>query len=388
MPVTIDCDFCGGNIIVDEIRETEILLHQDLRDTTTDWFYWYFRVRNGGGRTLRFQFTQSRAIGARGPAVSYDDGETWEWMGSDIGHGMSCPYGNVDIDQNWFDFTFPGDTQDVRFSFGMPYQFSRWERFASEMSDNAHFEVWKLCETRKGRSVPFARVGCVEDQPRLRMFVTARHHCCEMMAGYSIEGLLGWIACDASDEAKWMRDNVEVLAVPFADLDGVEDGDQGKNRDPRDHGRDYEGESLYPACESIREMIPAWSGGKLRLVLDLHCPWIAGNRNEVIYVVGSPDETIAEQQRVFSDILETTASALPFKAEDYLPFGVDWNVPSNTTAGKSPPRWAGEQDGVRMAGTIEVAYANALGAEVTQETALLFGHDIGKAAQIYLSEMD
>ena len=373
--VTIDADVPGGNIIVDEIRETDILLHQDLRDTTTDWFYWCFRVRDAGGQTLRFQFTESRAIGVRGPAVSFDEGETWEW---------TC---DGDADENVFEFTFPDDAQCVRFSFGMPYQLSRWETFSAEMASNAHFEEWKLCETRKGRRVPYVRVGCVEDEPRLRMFVTARHHCCEMMAGYSMEGLLGWIASDESDEAQWMRDNVEVLAVPFADLDGVEDGDQGKNRDPRDHGRDYEGESLYPTCEAIREMIPAWSGGKLRFVLDMHCPWISGNHNEVIYVVGTPDKTISEQQRVFSDVLETTASALPFKAEDYLPYGVDWNVPSNMSNGRSPTRWAGELDGVRMSGTIEVAYANALGAEVTQETALLFGHDIGKAAYSYLVDM-
>jgi hypothetical protein len=66
---------------------------------------------------------------------------------------------------------------------------------------------------------------------------------------------------------------------------------------------------------------------------------------------------------------------------------VDWNVPSNMSNGRSPTRWAGELDGVRMSGTIEVAYANALGAEVTQETALLFGHDIGKAAYSYLVDM-
>ena len=84
---------------------------------------------------------------------------------------------------------------------------------------------------------------------------------------------------------------VEFFVVPFVDKDGVEDGDQGKNRRPHDHNRDYGGRadgdhSIYASTRALRERIPAWSGGKLRVALDLHCPWIRGEHNEVIYFVG------------------------------------------------------------------------------------------------------
>ena len=53
----VDAGFPGGNVIVDKIDGDAVSLHQDLRDTAGDWFYWQFRVRGAEGRTLTFQFT-------------------------------------------------------------------------------------------------------------------------------------------------------------------------------------------------------------------------------------------------------------------------------------------------------------------------------------------
>src|SRR5262245_56365163 len=72
----VDVDFPGGNFVLDKIDGDIVQLHQDLRDTAGDWFYWYFRVREAGGRTLTFQFTKGNPIGVRGPAVSSDAGKT------------------------------------------------------------------------------------------------------------------------------------------------------------------------------------------------------------------------------------------------------------------------------------------------------------------------
>ena len=68
----IDADFPGGNVVLERIEGDEVHLHQDPRDTAGFWFYWYFRVRARGGRTLTFHFTKGNVIGVRGPAVSTD----------------------------------------------------------------------------------------------------------------------------------------------------------------------------------------------------------------------------------------------------------------------------------------------------------------------------
>lgn len=39
MPVQIGSAFADGNIVVESIDGPIINLHQDLRDTTCDWFY-------------------------------------------------------------------------------------------------------------------------------------------------------------------------------------------------------------------------------------------------------------------------------------------------------------------------------------------------------------
>src|SRR5438067_4984938 len=79
--IVVDSDFPGGNIIVDAISGDTITVHQDLRDTADDWFYWYFRVRGMASRTLTVQFTRGDVIGVHGPAVSDDGGRSWRWMG-------------------------------------------------------------------------------------------------------------------------------------------------------------------------------------------------------------------------------------------------------------------------------------------------------------------
>jgi hypothetical protein len=64
--VQVDANFPGGNIIVDRIQDDSVYVHQDLRDTKGDWFYWYFRVRGTAGRKLTVHFTGSNVLGVRG----------------------------------------------------------------------------------------------------------------------------------------------------------------------------------------------------------------------------------------------------------------------------------------------------------------------------------
>ena len=43
---------------------------------------------------------------------------------------------------------------------------------------------------------------------------------------------------------------------------------------------------MYPSVAAIRSFVPEWSQGRLSVAMDLHCPWIRGPHNEVIYMVG------------------------------------------------------------------------------------------------------
>ena len=368
----IDADYPGGNIIVERIDANEVHLRQDLRDTQGWWFYWNFRINGAARRTLKFTFTDRNPIGVCGPAVSLDAGKTWSWLGADIVKGAS------------FTHAFGPRQKDVRFCFAIPYQHSDLAGFLKRHSQNPHLSLYELCKTRKGRTVERIHIGRINGPAKHRILLTARHHACESIANYVMEGLLESVLAQTED-GHWFRINVEFLALPFMDKDGVEEGDQGKNRSPHDHNRDYAGKSIYPSVAALREFVPSWSRGRLHIALDLHCPYISGPHNEVIYLVGSPNKNIWAQQQRFGRILEDTRTGpLTYKASDNLPFGKAWNTGNNYGKLKSCSRWAAEIEQVRLATTIEIPYANVRGEAVTARTARAFGRDLARAIRKYL----
>ena len=368
----IDAAFPGGNIIVDRIEGDTVFLRPDQRDSSTWWFYWYFRVRGAASRTLTFQFEGNNPIGTQGPAVSKDGGRTWSWFGPQA------------VQKSSFAYAFDVQNPEVRFCFSIPYLESNLNEFLHQHSNDPHLAVRQLCRTRKGRPIQSLYVGKLKGDSKYSIFLSARHHACEMIASYSLEGLLEAVLAE-TELGRWFQNNVEILAIPFVDKDGVEDGDQGKNRKPHDHNRDYGNESIYPSIRSIRQFVPQWSRGKLDVVLDLHCPYISGDYNEVIYIVGSSDPAVWKQQQKFAAILESVRKGdLPYSAKSSLPFGTAWNTTNNFDGLKSCSRWGAEQPGVRLATTIEIPYANVDNTVVTTNNARAFGRDLAFALRNFL----
>ncbi len=369
--VQIDAAFPGGNIVVDQIKGDEIFLHQDLRDTAGDWFYWYFRARGGQGRSLTFHFTKGNPIGVRGPAVSIDAGKSWRWLGAQAVRGAS------------FQFNVPKDAMDVRFCFAFPYVGDNLHAFLKRHAKDPRLSVELLCKSKKNRDIELLKLGRLDGKASQRVVLTCRHHACEMMASYVLEGIIDEVLADGA-AGKWLSGNVEFFIVPMIDKDGVEDGDQGKNRKPRDPNRDYDGDSIYPAQKAIRAKLSAWAAGKLRFAMDMHCPWIRGDNNETVYFVGTPDAKIFQEVTRFSKVLEENQSGpLVFSSKNNLPYGKGWNGKANYT-GKPFSWYASEIPGVRAATTIEVAYANANGKAVTDESARALGRDLARTLHVYL----
>jgi hypothetical protein len=372
--VIVDADFPGGNIIVERIKGDTIILRPDQRDSATWWFYWYFRVRGAGGRTLNFKFRGDNPIGTQGPAFSTDGGETWSWLGPQAVKGAS------------FTYEFGDEDEEVRFCFSIPYVEDDLRRFLQKYKNHSHLTIKKFCQTRKGRPVEKIHAGKINGNPKYRIFVTARHHACETIASYALEGLLEVILSN-TDTGQWYQNNAEFLIIPFVDKDGVEDGDQGKNRRPHDHNRDYMNDSIYPSVKAIREFVPQWSDTKLKASIDLHCPHIRGRYNEFIYMVGSNNPDIWRQQQEFAHILESAVRGeLPYSAKNNLPFGTAWNTGDYYGRFKSCRLWAGEQAGMSMATTFEIPYANAGTTVVTADNARAFGRDLAQALRRYLED--
>jgi hypothetical protein len=347
----IDAALPGGNIIVERIDGDDVYLRQDPRDTEGWWFYWLFRVREAQGRTLTFRFTDGPVVGVRGPAVN--TGGDWRWLGAECDTGFTYAFGAKDA--------------EVKFGMSIPYTRHDWDAFLA--ARGLRDEV--LCRSRRGRPVPALVFG--NPASPHRVLLTARHHCCESIADFVLEGVITAVLDGACDAA--------FLAVPFVDADGVEDGDQGKNRRPYDHGRDYAVPGLYPETAAIRRRVDAWTPA---VMLDLHCPWIRGGYNEIVYQVGTEHPPFwAEQQRL-AEHLEACAAGLPYRAANDLPFGVDWNTAANYTQGLPPSAYYATRPEVRLFSGFEIPYANAGGVEVTPARARQFGAGLAAALARYL----
>lgn len=366
----IDSDFPGGNIVLEKIEGDSVYLHHDLRDSRGPWFYWAFRVRHAAGRTLTFRFTRGAVLGLRGPAVSTDAGKTWSWLGAGA-RGDS------------FSYAFPADAGQARFSFGIPYHEANLQQFLKRHKDHPAVRVETLCKTEKGRPVEAIFLGGLDGRADYRLLFTCRHHACEALASYCVEGFMTAALAD-NDDGRWLRAHVEALIVPFMDKDGVEEGDQGKNRKPHDHWLDYAGTSRYASVAALRQRATTWAGRRLDVALDFHCPARLDDR---IYLAGSPTPKIAESTVRLCRILESSQRGpLVFRSEDNMPFGKGWNTPATYGQRKSFALWAEELPRVRIAATVEVPYASVRGAPVTADAARAIGASMARALRQFLEE--
>jgi hypothetical protein len=371
--ISVDCIFAGGNIMVESRDGDTIYLHQDLRDTEGDWFYWYFRVSGAAGKTLCFEFTGSDVAGPRGPATSID-GRDWRWFGHDYQPGS-----------NSFTFTFPVDCSEVRFAMAIPYVHADLVKFLVGYDRESRVNVEDYYQSASGRDFEVIRIDNPDaGRRRYRVLLTARNHACESIASYVLEGIVN-AALGISAVGDWFNENVEILAFPIVDLDGVERGDQGKNRSPHDHNRDYgRGDPIYPEIRSLKRLVENWATDGVSLGIDLHCPYIRGKEHERIFFVGGSNASVFNELTNFSKILEKVqGSGLGYSAGDILPYGESWNTADSGVL-ESCSAWMTTLPGIKFAATLETAYANANGNEVTVTSARNFGADIARAIHEYL----
>jgi len=335
--VTIRANFPGGNVLVKSIAGHTVHVAPDLRGGRP-WFYWYFAARVERPGRVSFAFPKSTAIGIigkQGPAVSVDNGKAWKWLGADHVRGDS------------FFFVFTEKVKTARFAVSIPYLQSHWDRFLKRNAANRHLTTTRLTKSRKGRRVELLQVG--KPGPGVQaVLVTGRHHACETMASYVLEGFLQAAISDMP-AGKSFRKRYVLYAVPFVDKDGVEDGDQGKNRKPYDHNRDYGEKSLYPEIRAIKKLADA---KHIRFALDFHCPTLAIESHQVFYFVGAknhPRNNFSNVERLAKLIKKQLPRKSPYGPLVWLK-PVDKPVPMNS-------HYFGFRKSTIMAATLEVPFA-------------------------------
>ena len=368
----IDADFPGGNVKVIASEGDIVDVAPDLRDTGGKWFYWHFAVTGAAGRTLTFRFPDQHCIGTRGPAISLDGGRTWRWQKDQFPPGRT------------FTYSFAEDIGTVRFAMTMPYGRANLDAWLNTHADREPVRVDTLCRSRKGRDVPLLTLGKLDGEPAARVMLTARHHACETMASFVLEGIMTAVLVDEALET--LRRKVQVVVVPMVDYDGAVDGDQGKNRKPHDHNRDYNTEPIYPEVAAIQKLVRERMTDRPWISLDLHCPYIRGGRyNENIYQVGKSDADLWAAQQQFGRLVEAAPTgAVPYQQSNDLPHGKAWNTRTNYTQGMPCGLWMSKQPGNTLGTSWEFPYATAGGAEANPASYRAFGSGMARAIQQFL----
>ncbi|MEO8494226.1 MAG: M14 family zinc carboxypeptidase [Planctomycetota bacterium] len=338
--VTIHTDFPGGNVVVSRNDGSAVHVAPDPRGDSP-WFYWYFEAKAAKPGRVNFVFPEqvagfkNGAIGFQGPAISMDLGKTWKWMGTESVAGSS------------FYFDFAKTDEPVRFAVTIPYLQQELDAILDKNAGNSHLKTSILTKSRHGRNVELLQIG--EPGPDVKpVLVTGRHHATETIASYVLDGFLQEAMSD-SPAGEEFRKKYVLYAVPFVDKDGVEEGDQGKNRKPHDHNRDYGEASIYPEIQAIKELDKAH---RFQLTLDFHCPTLVMQDHQVMYFVGAKEHPQHNFENV-SELASWIKKGLPENA----PHGPLVWLRSATEPTPMNSHYFGFKADAIMAATLEIPFA-------------------------------
>ena len=330
-----------GNIRVISQTDEKIVIDQDCHNGDPAYFYWAFKViREASDRPgrVRFEFPGTALkMGDFGAAKSFDL-VNWEWTGT--------------TENNGFSYDFSSSDRELYFAFCFVYTPTRLEKFLAESGITPKV----FTKSRKGRDVPCFTLG---DGEKLVVF-TSRHHACESTGTFVMEGIAK--AC-----LKNPLPGYRFLFVPFVDLDGVIDGDAGKNRLPFDHNRDYRDEAaIFPETAKLKEIAKS----RPTAAFDLHAPWIKGREHDTVYFLRGPEN---KYMAGVSERLKTLTAAdhdcFTYTGEWDFPYGVEWNESDKPNMMNYFLRYSP----INFAFTVEMSYFGTPENRFTAERVVRFG---------------
>lgn len=356
-PFALDASFAGGNIVVKASHENGARLRQDWSSSSEWWFHWAFRVHGAQGLTLRFDFCDDDVFSSCGPCISVD-GENWRWLGREA------------VVENGFSYSFAAEEDEVLFAFSPLYTQANLDAF---LAANSEIGRRSIGVSEGGRPIDLIAVS--SEKRRWRVVLMARTHACEAMANFAMEGVFSfWL------REPFLREWVDLEAVPLMDIDGVELGEQGKLRIPHDHNRDWTSVPRYNATRAVMQHI-AETSSNVDVFLDMHCPWIRSGRNEELFFFDACPTGRNELGSLTERLEASQQAGLKFRADSTV--GRDDLFNSGDTP--TSISWFARHTSTSVCATLEVPYALCSGEEMTPQRARAFGEDLGRALALWLS---
>ena len=173
----------------------------------------------------------------------------------------------------------------------------------------------------------------------------------------------------------------------LTDIDGAEDGDQGKSRKPHDHNRDYTDEKIYVSTKALTARLPS-----LFAAADFHSPGFTGGRNDFPYIVRKKNyrESQVEFGKIFESVTRENAVAKENVGTGRIIYDGLHDIEPDTEWNKSDTPNASlyfKNAGAVFALSLETPYFGAGKMRYTQDNLMDFGYDFGKAFELYLTKL-
>lgn len=362
MSIKIRSDYPGGNIVVENIDQGVVTLHQDMKGFTGWWYYWNFEVKASAGESYVFEFSNGDVVGGWGPAISYDRIH-WEWLGSD---SVLSPHS--------FQYRFRNG-EVVYFAFSLPYTLENFEQFYDKIKQSPYVEREVLTMSEYGYALPLLRIG--KKDAEKDVVVTCNHHAGDTTANYVMEGFVQYFLSHCEEEA-FQRCRIHL--IPFVDLDAVQTGEPGKVRLPHNHNQDYSEKPLYRAVEAIQKYA---QGLKIIAFFDLHTSESRMTDESPFLAMERPPHDV--QTVRYGKILEKVTQEHRNVESDSIVFpGYIDLRPDRPACSRA---YFGRLGAKLVCGLEFPHYGNEQG-KVTQQSANWFGSDMCKAFEQYLNQKD
>lgn len=199
--------------------------------------------------------------------------------------------------------------------------------------------------TGEGRPLPRLRLS---RRGEYGVYIMARQHAGETPGSWVLDGIMRSLAADQG--ADWW-------IVPFVDLDGVENGDYGKDAHPWDFNRAWEQMPMRPEVLSIQADLRRFAArNSKRLVIDLHAP---GHAEDGLWVFmprsHRPPEQCAVSESFVSALASEFAEVEPSKLRRETNYPSRWGIDATATS------WAWDHLDRTPAVSIETSYQSLAG---------------------------
>lgn len=221
-------------------------------------------------------------------------GEDWERTGA--GELVSLPDGRNEV--AW---EVSGAKPDLDFAFCYPYGMDDVGRMVR--ATKGYWNVDVIGVSPAGRQLVRLSNGPGEEgSERPGIYLTARQHSGETPGSWLLDGFLRHMAT-LGDEAPL------IWAIPLTNIDGVEQGDYGKDNFPYDLNRAWDGPPMRHEVLVFQHDIRRWANRcKPALMIDSHAP--GGSETGGVYVYLPSPKTFPDQHKTAKEWSDVAAETL------------------------------------------------------------------------------